>query len=368
VPYLGRALGIDPEEAVRSYRPARLTEIDAILALRRLVDNSMWWDDAAFVRWRYFSRAIDADNTHYWVFVRNGEVLGGCGIEPVELVIEGECVAAVRALDIMVRPDLDGRGLGAFMNLMLLRRFPIVLVTGSNARSHQLLCRMFQHTLDLQLWKTVIKSQALFDERRRVRLLAATFAPGVDQMLRFRRAFRRTYPPAGTTIRELTGFDGRVTDLSRRCEVDGRVLVRRSAEYLNWRLIQNPRCRYRVFGALTDGRLDGYLVTRFNRARPNPRREGEVVDFLVPPDLGHHQIVLGALLQTGVEALAADGARLISCRVFDDGVRRTLEANDFFVRPDERLPFFVHAADPVVHQRLSSTAGWFVTLGDFDVE
>ena len=326
----------------------------------------MWWDDAAFVRWRYFSRAIDVDDAHYWVFVRNGEMLGGCGIEPVELVIDGECVAAVRALDIMVRPDLDGLGLGAFMNLMLFRRFPIVLVTGSNARSHQLLCRMFQHTLNLQVWKTVIKSAALFDKRRRFRPLAATVSPGVDLMLRIARAFRQTRPPTGTAIRELTEFDGRVTDLSRRCEVDGRVLVRRCAEYLNWRFFQNPRCPYRVFGAFSDDRLDGYLVTRFNRARTNPRREGEVVDWLVPRDLEH--AVLGALLHTGVGALAADGARLIGCSVFDAGIHAVLRANGFFVRPDERLPFFVKAADPVVQHRLSSTAGWFVTLGDFDVE
>ena len=368
VPHLGRSLGLEQDELLRSYRPARLSEVDAILELRRLVNGTMWWDDEPFVRWRYFSRRMENGTGSYWVFAPNGEILGGCGLEPVDLVIDGECAAAVRALDIMVRPELDGRGLGAFMNLALFRHFPIVLVTGSNEKSHQLLCRMFQHTLDLQLWKTVIESHVVLEERPGFRRLAHMLAPGIDLMLRIARTRRRTSLPRGTTIRELMAFDSTVTDLSRCCERKGRVFVRRSAEYLNWRFFQNPRCIYRAFGAFTDRRLDGYVVARFNSARPNRRNESEIVDWLVPPDLEHSNVLLGALLQTAVDALAAEGARLVSCSAFDAGIEGVLEPNGFRLRPDERLPFFVKATDPLVHQRLSSASGWLVTHGDFDVE
>ena len=119
----------------------------------------MWWDDQLFVQWRYFSRLIDGKDVAYWVFVKDGEVLGACGLEPVTLVIDGKPVAAVRTLDIMVRPDLDGLGLGVFMNLMLFKHFPITLVTGSNEKSHQLLKRMFHHTVDLRFWKAAIRAQ-----------------------------------------------------------------------------------------------------------------------------------------------------------------------------------------------------------------
>lgn len=366
--YAGQALGLEPDELLRSYRPAQLSELKAILELRRLVNGPVWWEDEAFVRWRYFSRGMDAGSSSYWVFERAGEILGGCGLEPVDLAIDGDAAAAVRALDIMVRPDLDGRGLGAVMNLALFRHFPIVLVTGSNDRSHQLLRRLFQHTLDLQSWKTVIESGAVLKDRPGFAPFAGMLAPGVDLLLRVARARRRIGLPLGTTIQEITGFDSRVNDLSRRCEVKGRVLARRSAEYLNWRFCQNPRCTYRVFGAFTSGRLDGYVVTRFNLARPNRRREAEVVDWLAAPDLEHAERLLRALLQSAVDALAGSGARLVSCSAFDAGIERVLDANGFRVRPGETLPFFVKAADPGVQQRLASTAGWFVTLGDFDVE
>jgi len=366
--YAGQALGLEPDEMLRSYRPAQLSELHAILELRRLVNGSVWWEDEAFVRWRYFSRGMDAGSSSYWVFARAGEILGGCGLEPVDLSIDGGVVAAVRALDIMVRPDMDGRGLGAFMNLALFRHFPLVLVTGSNDRSHQLLRRLFQHTLDLRSWKTVLESGAVFEDKRGFGPFAGILAPGVDLLLRVSRARRRIGPPPGTTIQQITGFDSTVTDLSRRCELKGRVLVRRSAEYLNWRFCQNPRCTYRVFGAFTGGRLDGYVVTRFNRARPNRRREAEIVDWLAAPDLEHTERLLGTLLHTAVDALASDRARLVSCSAFDAGIEGVLDANGFRVRPGETLPFFVKAADPVVQQRLGSSSGWLVTLGDFDVE
>jgi hypothetical protein len=53
---------------------------------------------------------------------------------------------------------------------------------------------------------------------------------------------------------------------------------------------------------------------------------------------------------------------------FDEAVGPTLSACGLRFRPRERLPFFVRAADPALHARLCSPAGWRLTLGDFDVE
>ena len=41
----------------------------------------------------------------------------------------------------------------------------MTLVTGSNASSHQLLTRMYHHTLDLVFWKTLIASREIVQQR-----------------------------------------------------------------------------------------------------------------------------------------------------------------------------------------------------------
>ena len=89
----------------------------------------------------------------------------------------------------------EAGGLGAFMNLMLFRNFPITLVTGSNAKSHQLLTRMFHHTADLRFWKTVVKSGAVIDERIKVGPISGVLAVGADFLLALARGRRRAEPP-----------------------------------------------------------------------------------------------------------------------------------------------------------------------------
>jgi hypothetical protein len=348
-------------------RPARESELLQILALRRRVNPTMWWDDERFVTWRYFSRTTEAGEVPYWVFVRENEVLAGCGLEPVTIVVDGSPMSAVRSLDIMVRPDLDGLGLGALLNMALFRHFAVVLVTGSNERSHALLMRMFQHVTDLRFWKAPLRARAVVDGKASLGVATPIVAAPIDLLLSLRRSIARVAPPPGVTVERMARFDARVADLSRRCERKGRLIVRRSHEYLNWRFVNNPRCAYQVFGAFVGTRLDGYVVTRFNCARPNPRRVAEVVDWLAPAESEAVPSVLPALVQAGVDALHEAGAGIVTCAAATtEG--RALETIGFRFRAAERIPFFVKAADPSLHGRLSMGDDWFLTRLDYDVE
>ena len=367
IPYVGRAFGLSHAELLSCFRPAAPADIPGILALRRAVAPDMWWDDEAFVRWRYFRRTTVDGGVPYWIFLKDGTPIGACGLEPVTLVIDGRPSPAVRTLDIMVHPDMDGRGLGAFMNLMLFRRFPITLVMGCNASSERLIARLFHHTADLVFWKTVMASHSLIERVYRGPL-SRIIARAADLLLAIGHWSRDIVLPAGMHLRELTRFDDRVTDLSLRCELPGRVLVRRDAEYLNWRFFENPRCRYRAYAAFRGDRLDGYLLTRLNLSRPNPRHEGEIVDWLVAGDPEDPHSALSPLIAHGLKGLIRAGAGLVSCAAHRDDATPALEANGFLRRDGQRIPFFVRAAAADVHQRLTSEAGWFLTRGDLDVE
>jgi len=359
---------LSEDACAQAYRPATAAQLPQILGLRRSVNGHMWWDDERFVQWRYFSRLTDGKDVPYWVFTKDDEVIGACGLEPVTLVIDGEPVSAVRTLDIMVRPDLDGLGLGVFMNLMLFKHFPITLVTGSNEKSHQLLKRMFHHTLDLRFWKAAIRARAIMHEKVNLGPLSSVVAPPVDLVLNLMRSRRRVVPPPGITIKPIASFDSRVGDLSRQCELSGRLVVRRSDEYLNWRFVQNPRCQHHMLGAFRGEELEGYVVTRLNLARPNPRRQAEVVDWLAKPVTHPSDSVLPSLIQTGMEPLIREGAGIVSCAGVTDDLAPAMAATGFRFRPAERLPFFVRAANPDVHRRLTSGCGWYLTRGDWDVE
>ena len=368
IPFVSQAFGLPPDDLVRSFRPARESDLPQILALRRLVKSDMWWDDRAFVQWRYFCRRTEAGDGTYWIVVLNNEVVGGCGLEPVTLVIDGAPVHAIRSLDIMVHPDLDRRGLGAFINLALFTHFPITLVTGSNERSHQMLTRLFHHTTDLTFWKMLVRARAISAGKLHLGPLSAVVALPVDILLAIGRALYHVAPPSGCSIREIDSFDARVGELSGLCEIPGRVMVRRTDEYLNWRFVQNPRCRHRIFAAFRGTRLEGYVVTRFNLARRNPGREGQLVDWLAAPAANLADSALPALIQAGVDALIDDGAEIVSCAAAMTDFPVIMNATGFRFRPGQRLPFFVKATNPATHERLSAADDWFLTRGDFDVD
>lgn len=367
IPYVGQALGLADEKLLAAFRPAIAADLPDILRLRRAVTPDMWWDDEAFVRWRYLRRMATDGTVPYWIFKDGGAVRGACGLEPVTLVVDGRPVSAVRTLDIMVHPEIDGWGLGAFMNLMLFRHFPITIVTGCNDSSRHLISRMFQHTADLAFWKTVMASRPLI-ERLYNGPLSRTVSGGVDLVLAAARWSRNIKLPAGVHIREIVKFDDGVTDLCLRCERPGRVLVRRDADYLNWRFFENPRCQYRAWGAFTGNGLDGYVITRLNLARSNPRREGDIVDWLATGDTDKSRVALPALIRHSVKSLIIDGAGMVTCAAHGADVGPALEANGFRLRDGQQIPFFVKAGSADLHQRLASEPGWFLTRADLDVE
>jgi len=368
VPYVAQAVGVSASELDRGFRPATDADVPGILALRLAVSGKVWWDDPSFVSWRYFGRKAPDGSTPYWVCERHGEIIGACGLEPVVLVVDGEPIQAVRTLDIMVRPDYDGRGLGAFMNLALFRHFPVTIVTGSNEASHLLLTRMFHHTLDLVFWKHLIGAREFIESTLHLGPLSGLLAAPADAVLAIARRGRRIQVPSGTEVREVSRFDSQVTELAIRHEQPGRVIVRRSADYLNWRFFENPRCAYRAFGTFKDGRMTGYIVTRLNLARPNARREGEIVDWLADAEPGQPDSPRQMLIAAGLDVLVAGGASLVTCASYGAGIEPAADANGFRFRAGQRIPFFVKASSTTLHRRLSSAPGWYLTRGDLDVE
>jgi hypothetical protein len=189
-----------------------------------------------------------------------------------------------------------------------------------------------------------------------------------DVLLSIVRSRHNVSPQPEISLRELSRFDDDVTRLVIRCERPGRIHVRRTAEYLNWRFFDNPRCDYRVYGAFDKGQLNAYVVTRLNLVRPNPRREGEIVDWMVDPDPDAAHRSLPPLLAFALGDLKKAGAGLITCAEHGADVTHAAEANGFVLRDAQRIPFFVRASSPRMHARLTKDAGWFLTRADLDVE
>ncbi|MDR7420456.1 MAG: GNAT family N-acetyltransferase [Armatimonadota bacterium] len=369
-PHVARALGMATSQVLEAFRPAAPGDLPAILDLRRAVaGNGLWWDDERFLRWRYFDGMPGSERGPYWVFEHDGRLLGCVGLEPVTLVVDGVPHPSVRSLDIMVHPSVDGLGIGALINLLLFRRYPLMLVTGTSERSRSLIGRMFSEVTALGASKLLLRSRSVLEGRLEPHLAVSIAAPVVDALLRLRRLAGRRVRRYGLRVARLAAFDDDVDALAGHSERAGRIIVRRTSRYLNWRFVSNPRCSHAIFGAFQGNRLAGFIVTRFNTARPNPRGEAEIVDWLVDDEASPEEAdaVMAALLEAGLGYLERQGASIVRQLTSDAESQRRTRGHGFVLRPDERLPFFIHAEEAALHQRLAR-GGWYLTGCDFDVD
>jgi len=79
-------------------------------------------------------------------------------------------------------------------------------------------------------------------------------------------------------------FDDSITELCEQIAPKFHVMVYRSAEYLNWKFVQQPHMNHVRWLACRNGNLCGYLILR--RSRPPERNTGILVDMFASPEDG----------------------------------------------------------------------------------
>jgi len=371
-PYLAKSLGLSEEAMLGCFRPATRGDFEQVVALRRtLFTRTPRWNDNAYLRWRYdFSDDQSPVVNRFWIFKRGDEVLGGVGLERVSLVVDGEVMTAHKSMDIVVVPAIDGKGLGAWMNLALMERYPVILVVGSNQNSHKMLTRLFCELPGLQVWKLPISVRGTLKRRFRLGPLAAPLAFPVDLALKLRRKSKPVQCPSGIELQELTAVPADVDSYSKD-STRGSILVDRTAEYLTWRFFENPRRDYRLLGLYEKGALMGYSVYRVYRSEENDQIEAGILDWFTTEGLcsadGEKPKYGLILLRETVEHLVRKGACMIHVSASDEYSRKVLGGLEFRRRP-EGSPLFVYCSQPELRNRLLDGESWFLTEGDEDTD
>ncbi|MBM3986549.1 MAG: GNAT family N-acetyltransferase [Planctomycetes bacterium] len=170
---------------------------------------------------------------------------------------------------------------------------------------------------------------------------------------------------AGTFhIERVERFDARATALARAVEPRFGFMVRRSAEYLNWRFLDTPSGLHRAFALLDGATLAAYVVVQVPRAG---ERSGFLVDVLARDEAG-----LAAALETGLTELARTGASVVEATALEQSWwAQQLVRAGFAPRGDEHaLSVILHPlqdAHPLV-AAARDTSKWYFTDGDRDDE
>jgi hypothetical protein len=362
---VSRALKLRPEALEAGFRPATTEDLAQVLALRSSVFGAaLRWDDQKYLGWRYHFGSAGRGRGECWVVRTGDEVLGLVGTEKISLLHRGHAVPGLSVMDIAVRPELDGVGLGVWMAMRLCAQNECVLAIGSNAHSRAIVSRVFSRVPDRHSYAHLIEFKPMF--RRRLKnpwmaLAGAALAHGA--MSAWRGAAFATRSRA-ITVRALQRFDADVGPLIAASQSAHEISVARDAEFLNWRLFGNPRTMYSVWGARQEDRLVGYIAVQTPKANDGAKSL-VIEDMLVRAD-GRRVAVLQALLSK-VFGLALDqGCERISVIACHEATERVLRWYGFFPHRADAETLSVSCRDAQLNAAVSAGVPWHLTGANTD--
>jgi len=288
-----------------------------------------------------------------------GDVIGSIGQIPVLLDVGDAVVPAVWAVDLIVDPRAQGRGVAKALFARQRESNAIALSTGyapDSVTSRVARGAGFQGFPTLRYLFKMLTTRLV---ARRLPLAAHLGRIPLG-------AWRRVRRPNAARLRceELTAFPPAFDALWRTVAGETAVAVRRDRRTMTWRYLDNPFDRYRVLGVWDGAALAGCLV--FKVVRHERLTYGAIAEIVVP---AADELTRQTLLAWALEELERAGADIVKTLATAPHLERALGRAGFYAF-GSRCDFVIGAVDAAraaLRQRVDP-AGWYLTKGDCDLD
>ncbi len=313
-------------------------------------------------RWQYLENpSTPPEGPAIWVAVEGGAVLGQYASMPVRLFWGGQEVESSWGMDVFLRPEARGRGIGARLFDAWSDSVPVALGLGLAESSYGLFKKLRYHDVGpVPFFQKVLDPRAVA-ARKAGPLLGAALGPLAGIALEVALG-ERTHPEAdAVAVSPIVGFSEEYDGLWERARASYAMCVRRDRAYLTWKYRQPPHRRYALHEARRAGALVGYAVSRHEEYEGI--RLGWLVDvFADASDHAAKDALVGAVL-AGFRAAGVARAQAFS---LNGALAEDLRRRGFFASRSP-MQFCVRArgeAAPV----LAARERWHVVFGDSDMD
>jgi len=338
--------------------------LEGVLALRHgLFGAQCYWDDRAYLKWRYRFGSNSAGRGECWVLQLDGRVVGMVGTEDIELCRGEQRIAAWSTMDIAIAPAFEGSGLGGWMNLRLCEAAGCAITIGSNEKSRNMISRTFRRLPNRRSYVLPIRFERILAKRLKSPAVARVVSIPLDVAAAAWRFILRCGVSNDVKIRPMTSFGSEVNELVLRAADPQAWQIERSVEFLTWRLLANPRVRYSVLGAYKQDLLVGYLATMQYGARTKALSL-VLVDWCV--DRTWFAQVFEALCAAALQSATESGADTVGITVYHPQAERVARHLGFIPRFAEFETVAVYATDVEKLHALLAAASWDLTEANTD--
>jgi GNAT superfamily N-acetyltransferase len=273
--------------------------------------------------------------------------------------------------DVMTHPDWRKRGIFSDLDRRCMQEtarlgWPLVFGLPNRRSAHIFLGLGWEQVGTIRPWTFVLRVTPRAREHRRAdgRLKAWTLGLARGAGRRARQGLREA-SGGQFGVRRIARFDEAVTAISRRVEPHFELMVRRDADYLNWRFVENTAGLHTPLGVFAaNGELAAYVVVQ-------APREGLGIGYLVDV-LAADEAALAQALEAGLAQLEAAGAELVQSTAVDGSwwQARLVEAGFQSPRAENHLLVILHTNRPEhpLARAARDASRWYLTDGDRDDE
>ncbi len=321
-------------------------------------------------RWQYLDNPqTGPDGPQIWVAKDDGQPLGQYASMPVQLWWGGREVRSSWGMDVFLRPEARGRGLGALLFGTWSDHVEVALGLGLTPSSYGLFKKLrYADVGPVPFLQKVLDPRAVARRRLQARLpgalaavAAAVAGPLAGASLGMRHKERARPESKDVEVRAVTRFGAAHDGLWERARESYAMCVRRDAAYLNWKYADCPHRQYAMCEAWRGGELLGYAVSR--HALHDGLRLGWLLDvFAHADDHAAKDALIGAVL----DDLRRAGVARAQAFSLNAALRRNLEQRGFF--PGASPMQFCVRSRVDDHGALGDTGRWHVVFGDSDMD
>jgi GNAT superfamily N-acetyltransferase len=252
-------------------------------------------------RWQYLDNPQNgSEGLEIWVAREGDTLLGQYASMPVRLQWGGREVRSSWGMDVFLRAEARGKGVGALLFGTWSDHVEVALGLGLTPSSYGLFKKLrYDDVGPVPFFQKVLDPVAV--ARRRV---GDALAPALGTLLGFGLQLLHPEPAARgcAVVSPITGFSDEYDTLWERCKGAYAMCVRRDQAYLNWKYVACPTRKYELREARKDGLLTGFAVSRHEDYRG--LRLGWLLDVFADPQDHDTQ---DALIRGVLESFRAAG-------------------------------------------------------------